>query len=45
MAQSAAQTENDVTVTFTVKGEEKSVTADYVLVTVGRRANTQEVGS
>ena len=44
MAQSAAQTENDVTVTFTVKGEEKSVTADYVLVTVGRRANTQDIG-
>ena len=31
---------NDVTVTFTVKGEEKEVTADYVLVTVGRRPNT-----
>jgi len=40
MAQSSAVTDKDVTVTFTVKGEEKKVTADYVLVTVGRRPNT-----
>ncbi|GIP32321.1 dihydrolipoyl dehydrogenase [Paenibacillus sp. J2TS4] len=40
MAQGCEQNENDVTVTFTVKGEEKKVTADYVLVTVGRRPNT-----
>ncbi|MDE5128433.1 dihydrolipoyl dehydrogenase [Paenibacillus larvae subsp. larvae] len=40
MAQSSEQTDKDVTVTFTVKGEEKKVTADYVLVTVGRRPNT-----
>ncbi len=39
-AKSAEQTEKDVTVTFTVGGEEKSVTADYLLVTVGRRPNT-----
>ncbi|WP_068774223.1 dihydrolipoyl dehydrogenase [Paenibacillus sp. FJAT-26967] len=40
MAQSSEQTDKDVTVTFTVKGEEKKVTADYLLVTVGRRPNT-----
>ncbi|MED4604350.1 dihydrolipoyl dehydrogenase [Paenibacillus validus] len=40
LAQSCERTENDVTVTYTVKGEEKKVTADYVLVTVGRRPNT-----
>ncbi|GIP37544.1 dihydrolipoyl dehydrogenase [Paenibacillus sp. J31TS4] len=40
MAQSAEQTDKDVTVTFTVEGEEKKVTAEYVLVTVGRRPNT-----
>lgn len=44
MAQKAEQTETDVTVTYTVQGEEKSVTADYVLVTVGRRPNTDELG-
>ncbi|WJH34254.1 dihydrolipoyl dehydrogenase [Paenibacillus sp. CC-CFT747] len=40
MAQGSEQTDKDVTVTFTVKGEEKKLTADYVLVTVGRRPNT-----
>lgn len=40
MAQGCEQTDTDVTVTYTVKGEEKKVTADYVLVTVGRRPNT-----
>ncbi|GEC91049.1 dihydrolipoyl dehydrogenase [Brevibacillus agri] len=40
MAQSAAQTDKDITVTFTVNNEQKQVTADYVLVTVGRRPNT-----
>lgn len=40
MAQSSSQSDNDVTVKFTVKGEEKELTADYVLVTVGRRPNT-----
>lgn len=39
-AQSAEQTDKNVTVTFTVGGEEKKVTADYLLVTVGRRPNT-----
>jgi dihydrolipoamide dehydrogenase len=40
LAQKSEVTDKDVTVTFTVKGEEKKVTADYVLVTVGRRPNT-----
>ncbi|MCQ6560138.1 dihydrolipoyl dehydrogenase [Paenibacillus mendelii] len=39
-AKSAEQTDKDVTVTYTVKGEDKQVTADYLLVTVGRRPNT-----
>ena len=33
-----------VVVTYEVKGEEKKVEADYVLVTVGRRPNTSEMG-
>ncbi len=44
MAQSVAETDKDITLTFTVGGEEKKVTADYVLVTVGRRPNTDEIG-
>ncbi len=44
MAKEAKQTDTDVTVTFTVKGEEKQATADYVLVTVGRRPNTEDLG-
>lgn len=39
-AESATQTDKDVTVKFTVKGETKEVTAEYLLVTVGRRPNT-----
>ena len=39
-AKAAEQTENEVTVTYTVGGEDKQVTADYLLVTVGRRPNT-----
>jgi dihydrolipoamide dehydrogenase len=40
MAQSSKQSDKNVSVTFTVKGEEKELKADYVLVTVGRRPNT-----
>ncbi|MGN7456902.1 dihydrolipoyl dehydrogenase [Paenibacillus pasadenensis] len=39
-AKSAEQTDKDVTVTYTVDGKEQTVTADYLLVTVGRRPNT-----
>jgi len=44
MAQSAEETENGVKVTYEVKGETKELEADYVLVTVGRRPNTDELG-
>ena len=38
------ENENGVIVTYDVGGEEKKVEADYVLVTVGRRPNTDEMG-
>jgi len=44
LAQSVREDADGITLTFTVKGEEKQVTADYVLVTVGRRPNTEELG-
>ncbi|MEW9671841.1 dihydrolipoyl dehydrogenase [Ammoniphilus sp. 3BR4] len=44
IAQSAEQTDSEVTVTFTAKGEERKVTADYLLVTVGRRPNIDQLG-
>jgi dihydrolipoamide dehydrogenase len=44
MASSATQTETEVTVTFQVGDETKTVTGDYLLVTVGRRPNTDELG-
>ncbi|GAB2699783.1 dihydrolipoyl dehydrogenase [Paenibacillus thermoaerophilus] len=44
LAQSAEQTENGVTVTYTVGGETKTIEAEYVLVTVGRRPNTNDIG-
>lgn len=44
LAQQSVQTENDVSVTYTVGGEQKQVSAEYVLVTVGRRPNTDELG-
>ncbi|WP_338551478.1 dihydrolipoyl dehydrogenase [Paenibacillus sp. KS-LC4] len=40
LAQSAEQTDNDVTLTYKVGDKEEKVTADYLLVTVGRRPNT-----
>lgn len=39
-AESAIQTEQDVTVKFSVNGKTKEVTAEYLLVTVGRQPNT-----
>ncbi|MDM5297766.1 dihydrolipoyl dehydrogenase [Bacillus pumilus] len=44
LAKGVNETADGVTVTFEVKGEEKTVDADYVLVTVGRRPNTDELG-
>ncbi|REH81146.1 dihydrolipoyl dehydrogenase [Staphylococcus felis] len=44
LAKSAEETDNGVKVIYEVKGEEKTIEADYVLVTVGRRPNTDELG-
>ncbi|WP_411955337.1 dihydrolipoyl dehydrogenase [Alkalibacillus sp. S2W] len=44
MAQGVEETDNGVKVTYEEKGEEKTVEADYLLVTVGRRPNTDEIG-
>ena len=44
LAQGVEETETGVTVKYEVNGEAKAVEADYVLVTVGRRPNTDEMG-
>src|SRR5699024_6695862 len=45
MAKSAEETENGVSITYADKnGEAHTIEADYVLVTVGRRPNTDEIG-
>ncbi|WP_458414047.1 dihydrolipoyl dehydrogenase [Schinkia sp. CFF1] len=44
MAKGVEETETGVTVTFEVNGETKSVEGDYLLVTVGRKPNTKEIG-
>ncbi|WP_243385233.1 dihydrolipoyl dehydrogenase [Bacillus kexueae] len=44
MAKGVEETKDGVKVTFEANGEEKTVEADYVLVTVGRRPNTDELG-
>lgn len=43
-AKGVEESENGVVVTYEVGGEEKTVEANYVLVTVGRRPNTDEMG-
>lgn len=43
-AKGVEESENGVIVTYEVGGEEKKVEADYVLVTVGRRPNTNDMG-
>jgi dihydrolipoamide dehydrogenase len=43
-AKGVVETDSGVTVTYEVGGEEKTIEADYVLVTVGRRPNTDEMG-
>ena len=43
-AKGVEETDNGVIVTYEVGGEEKTVEANYVLVTVGRRPNTDEMG-
>ncbi|KQL18933.1 dihydrolipoyl dehydrogenase [Cytobacillus solani] len=44
LAKGVEEHENGVTVKYEVKGEEKSLEADYVFVMVGRRPNTDELG-
>ncbi|MGY3714080.1 dihydrolipoyl dehydrogenase [Sutcliffiella cohnii] len=44
MAKGVEESAEGVKVTIEVKGEEKVIDADYVLVTVGRRPNTDEMG-
>lgn len=44
MAKNAEVNGDRVTVTYEVDGKESTVEADYVLVTVGRRPNTDELG-
>lgn len=44
MAKGVEETENGVKVTYEAKGKEEVVEADYVLVTVGRRPNTKDIG-
>lgn len=44
MAKEAIDNGDSVTVKYEVDGKEQSVVADYVMVTVGRRANTDDLG-
>ncbi|MDY0396244.1 dihydrolipoyl dehydrogenase [Virgibacillus halophilus] len=44
MAKGAEETKNGVKVTYEAKGNTETIEADYVLVTVGRRPNTDEIG-
>ncbi|UBH23141.1 dihydrolipoyl dehydrogenase [Macrococcus armenti] len=44
MAKSAEESENGIKVTYEAKGETHTIDADYCLVTVGRRPNTDELG-
>lgn len=44
LAKGVQETETGVTVTYEVKGEVKTVEADYVFVMVGRKPNTDELG-
>ncbi|GIO06008.1 dihydrolipoyl dehydrogenase [Brevibacillus reuszeri] len=44
LAQGTEETENGVIVKAEVKGEQQQIEAEYVLVTVGRRPNTDELG-
>ncbi|GIO26013.1 dihydrolipoyl dehydrogenase [Ornithinibacillus bavariensis] len=44
MAKGVEETKDGVKVSYEVAGKEETVEADYVLVTVGRRPNTREIG-
>ena len=43
MAKEAVDNGDSVTVKYEVNGKEESVEADYVMVTVGRRPNTDDL--
>lgn len=43
-AKGAEETDSGVKVTYEANGKEETIVADYVLVTVGRRPNTEEIG-
>lgn len=44
MAKEAVQTDHSVTITYSSNDQEHTLDVDYVLVTVGRRPNTDELG-
>ncbi|GAB3068244.1 dihydrolipoyl dehydrogenase [Virgibacillus ainsalahensis] len=44
MAKGVEESEDGVKVSYESNGKEETVEADYVLVTVGRRPNTEEIG-
>ncbi|KFN90746.1 dihydrolipoyl dehydrogenase [Tetragenococcus muriaticus] len=44
MAKEAVDNGDSVTVNYEADGKQESITADYVMVTVGRRPNTDEMG-
>ncbi len=44
LAKGVEESDNGVKVTFEVNGEAKTVEGDYLLVTVGRKPNTVEIG-
>ncbi|MCP6606584.1 FAD-dependent oxidoreductase, partial [Klebsiella pneumoniae] len=44
MAKNSEQDDSGVTVTYAVDGKETEIHADYVMVTVGRRPNTDDMG-
>ncbi|PAV29864.1 dihydrolipoyl dehydrogenase [Virgibacillus profundi] len=44
MAKGVEESKDGVKVSYESKGKEEAIEADYVLVTVGRRPNTEEIG-
>jgi len=44
MAKSVKQTDEKATVTYEVDGKEETIDSDYVLVSVGRKPNTDDLG-
>ncbi|MGR3741927.1 dihydrolipoyl dehydrogenase [Companilactobacillus sp. DQM5] len=44
MAKKGEETDKDVNVTYEVDGKEQTIKADYCMVTVGRRPNTDDFG-